>query len=418
MTATISDLKTRIEAANAEAVKRLNEARPVLVDVLPAREVLPGLGERMITHSGPPVRWERMCGAQRGAVIGLVLFEGWAATPEEAAAMLERGEIALDANHEHGAVGPMAGTISPSLPVYVVENALHGTRACCRMVEDAQQFGRWDEAALASLRLFRDVQAPALSTALRHSGGIDLKELFARALQMGDELHNRPNAASALFGLEIGRRMLRAAVPSEQAAATLDLFAENEVSALALAMAGGKATADSLRGLEYSTVVRVMARNGTEFGIKVAGLGDTWFKAPAPRIEGLYMPGYGDEHAGLDMGDSAITETVGLGGFVLAGAPGILGLVGGTPAQAMQWTRDMASITAGKSSVYRMPALGAEGAPTGIDIRKVIQTGLTPVIDTAIAHREPGIGRIGAGIVRAPLDCFRQALLAFGGRYR
>jgi hypothetical protein len=182
-------------------------------------------------------------------------------------------------------------------------------------------------------------------------------------------------------------------------------------------MAAGKATADALRDLEYSTVVRAMARNGTDFGIKVAGLGNEWFIAPAPKIDGLYLPGFSEAQAGLDMGDSAITETVGWGGFVIAGAPGILSLVGGTPQQARQWTRDMGEITAGKSTVYRMPALGSEGSPTGIDIRKVVQTGIVPVIDTAIAHKEPDGGRIGAGIVRPPIECFKQALVAFGRKY-
>ncbi|MHB8574456.1 MAG: YlbE family protein [Dehalococcoidia bacterium] len=411
------DLKSRIEAANTEGLKRINEAQPVLVDVAPAREVIPGMGERMILHSGPPVGWQRMCGAQRGAVIGMVLFEGWAKSPDAAIRMLEAGEVALDANHEHQAVGPMAGTISPSLPVYVVENQAHGNRAFCRQVEARQQFGEYVPEALQLLYIWRDTWGPSIGRALRHGGGVNLKELFANALQMGDELHNRPNGASALFGLDIGRRMLRAGVSSDDAAATLDMFHYNPVSALGLAMAAGKATADALRGLECSTVVRAMARNGTDFGIKVAGLGDEWFTAPSPMIEGLYLPGFSEQDAGRDMGDSAIAETIGLGGFVIAGAPGILSLVGGTPQQARQWTRDMGEITVGKSSVYRMPALGSEGSPTGIDIRKVVQTGMTPVIDTAIAHKDPGGGRIGAGIVRPPIECFKQALLAFGKQY-
>lgn len=407
----------QVEAANMEALKRLNEARPVLVDVVPARDVIPGMGERMVLHSGPPLSWQRMCGAQRGAVIGMVLFEGWAQSPAEAVAMVEAGDVALDANHEHQAVGPMAGTISPSMPVWVVEDRAHGTRAFCRVLEQSQQFGAYSDAALAPLRSWRDIRGPALGTALRHSGGVDVAPLLARAIEMGDELHNRPNAATAMLGVEMGRRMLRAGVPAGTAADTLDLFFYNPYTALAVSMAAAKAMADSLRDLEYSTVVRVMARNGVEFGIKVAGLGDQWFVAPAPRIDGVYLPGFSAEDANLDMGDSAITETVGWGGSVIAGAPGILSLVGGTPAQAAQWTRENASISLGKSAVYRIPALGLEGAPIGIDIRKVVQTGRTPVIDSAIAHKEPGVGMIGSGIVRAPLACFEQALKAYERRY-
>jgi Protein of unknown function (DUF1116) len=411
------DLDRRIDAANAEAVRRLDQATPVLVDVLPAREVVPGLGEKMVLHSGPPVGWGRMSGAQRGAVIGMLLFEGWASSPEEAVAMLDAGEVELDANHEHQAVGPMAGTISPSLPLYVVEDLANGTRGLCRNVEGMQQFGVYGEPALAILRAWRDVHAPALSAALRHAGPVELKPLFARGIDMGDELHNRPNATTLLFGVDMGRRMVRAGVAAEAIADTLDLCYFNPYTALGLSMAAGKAMSESLRDLEYSTVVRVMARNGTEFGIKVAGLGDQWFVAPAPLADGLYWPGFTEADANRDMGDSAITETVGWGGCVIAGAPGILALTGGTPADALEWTRHNVALCLGRSSTYKMPALGFEGAPIAIDIRKVVDAGTAPVIDSAIAHKEPGIGMIGSGIVRAPLECFRRALRAFEQRY-
>jgi len=407
----------KIDAANAEALKRIDEAIPLLVDVAPAREVIPGLTERMVLHSGPPVEWQRMSGAQRGAVIGMLLFEGWASSPTEAVAMLEAGEIALEPNHEHLAVGPMAGTISPSLPVWVVKNEAYGTYGYSRPVESAQQFGAYGDEAIAILTTWRDVNAPALRQGVHFAGGIDLRPLFTRAIEMGDELHNRPNAATALFGVDIARQMLRAGVPVDKVADTLDLLHLNPYVALGLSMAAGKAISESLRDIEYSTIVRIMARNGTEFGIKVAGLGDQWFVAPAPRIKGKYWPGYTEDDANLDMGDSAITETVGWGGCVIAGAPGILSLTGGTVAEAHQWTRDNAAITLSKSSVYRLPALDMEGAPIGIDIRKVVETGITPVIDSAIAHKEPGIGMIGSGISRAPMACFEQAMRAFEQRY-
>ena len=413
----VADLKSRIEAANVEAVRRLNQAQPVLVDVAPAKEAIPGMGHRMILHSGPPISWERMCGAQQGSIIALCLFEGWAASVEQAASLLAAGGVTLEPNHHHDTVGPMAGTISPSLPVYIVENRAHGNRAFCRLLEREQQFGSYSPSALTTLRNWRDVCGPSLSRGLRATGGIDLKELLTTALQMGDELHNRPNAATSLFCTQMARRMPQAGVGTEETLMTLGYLSGNPVSALGLSMAACKSAADSLCGLEYSTVVRAMARNGTEFGIRVAGLGDQWFTAPAPEIDGLFLPGFSQADAGRDMGDSAITETCGLGGFVIAGAPGILSLVGGTPEQAMQWTRDMYTITAGKSSVFRLPSLRSEGSPLGIDIRKVVQSGLLPVIDTAIAHREPGHGIIGAGIVRPPLECFRQALAAFGASY-
>lgn len=411
------DLTQRIEAANAETVRRINAADPVLVDIAPAGEVIPGLEDRMVLHAGPPVDWEHMCGAQRGAVIGMVLFEGWANTADAAIALFERGAIRLDPNHHHQAVGPMAGTITRSLPVFIVENRAHGNRAFCRQVESRQQFGDYSDQALGGLRAWRDIWAPSLRSGLRRMGGLALKSLMAKALQMGDELHNRPVAASSLFANAMAVPMIEAGVPQDHLVHTLRLLGNHEVFFLALAMASGKAAADAASGIEYSTIVTAMARNGTEFGIRVSGLGSEWCTAPSPRIEGLYLPGYTAEDAGRDMGDSAITETVGWGGFVLGGAPGLLSLVGGTPEAALQYSRDMREITIAASPTYRMPVFAFEGSPVGIDIRKVVRTGILPIIDTAIAHKEPGHPIIGAGLVRAPQECFENALMAFGRRY-
>ena len=413
----VTDLKQKIETANVEAARRINEADPILIDIAPAGEVIPGFDDRMITHSGPPIDWARMCGAQRGAVIGIVLFEGWAKTADDAVKLLEGGAIRLEPNHHHQAVGPMAGTISRSLPVFVVENRTHGNRAFCRQIESRQQFGDYSEQAVGGLRAWRDIWAPSLRAGLRHMGGLNLKSLIAKALQMGDELHNRPVAASSLFANAMAVPMIEAGVPREHLINTLRLLGNHEVFFLALAMASAKSAADAAAAVELSTVVTAMARNGTEFGIRVSGLGDEWFTAPSPRIEGLYLPGYKNEDAGRDMGDSAITETVGWGGFVLGGAPGILSLVGGTPEAALQYSRDMREVTVATSPTYRMPVFAFEGAPVGIDIRKVVRTGILPIIDTAIAHKEPGHPIIGAGLVRAPQECFENALIAFGRRY-
>ncbi len=409
-------LKTRVEVANAEALTRLTSADPVLVDVAPAGEVVEGLEDRMILHAGPPIEWQRMCGAMRGSVIGLVLWEGWAKTPEEADRMLATDTIRLEPNHHHHAVGPMAGTASRSLPVWVVENRTAGNRVCCRLAEDKQQFGDYSQAGLDNLTRWRDLFAPSIRAGLRKRGPIPLKSIIARALQMGDELHNRPNAASSLFAGVMAPAMVDADVPKAQLLPTLGYLAGNEFLFLGISMAAAKCAAEAAEGVDNSTLVTAMARNGVEFGIRVSGMPDRWFTAPAPRVEGLLLPGYSDGDAGLDMGDSAITETVGWGGFTLAGATGILALVGGTPEDAMTITRRMREITMGASPDYRMPVLGFAGAPVGIDIRKVVSTGIEPVIDTAIAHRESGHPKIGGGLVRAPMDCFREALLEFGRR--
>jgi hypothetical protein len=411
-------LKERVEAANEEALSRLLAADPVLVDVAPAGEVVEGLEGRMILHSGPPVTWERMCGAQRGSVLGLLLFEGWADTLEQAERLVGSGGVLLEPNHHHHGVGPMAGTTSPSLPVWVVENRTYGNRAYCRPTDAAQQFGDYSEQALDGIRQWRDVRAPALRDALRQLDGLSLKPLLAKALAMGDELHNRPNAFSALLGNALAPELVKARVPTDALLATLYWLRYDEFLGLAVSMAAAKASIEPAEGVEASTLVTGMARNGTEFGIRVSGLPGNWYTAAAPIVEGLYLPGFGPSDAGLDMGDSAITETVGWGGFVLGGAPGILALTGGTPEQALQISRDMRQITLATSPDYRMPVFGFDGAPVGIDIRKVVQTGIQPTIDTAIAHRDPGHPKIGGGLVRAPLACFTAALRDFGARYR
>jgi hypothetical protein len=412
------DIKQKIEKANEEAARRLTSGEPVLVDIAPACEVIPGMQDKMIIHAGPPIEWQRMCGAQQGAIIGMVIYEGWAKTPDEARKMLGKGEICLEPNHHHQTVGPMAGTISPSAPVWVVENKAFGNRAFCRQVEGNQQFGDYSEQALQGLRLWRDVWAPTLRKALHSSGGLDLKPIITKALQMGDELHNRHSASSSLFANAMAVAIAQTEFTNKgEVIGTLKYITHHELIFLGLAMAAGKAIADPARGIEYSTVVTAMCRNGVEFGIRVSGLGDEWFTALAPVVDGLYLPGYSAEDAGLDMGDSAITETVGWGGIVIGGAPGILSLVGGTPDEALNYSREMKKITVTTHPNYRMPAFGFAGAPIGIDIRLVVQTNITPIIDTAIAHKDPGYPKIGAGLLRAPADCFKKALIAFGKKY-
>jgi hypothetical protein len=413
----MEDIKQKIESANVEAVRRINASEPVLVDITPAGEVIPGLQDRMILHSGPPVDWQNMCGAQRGAMIGVVLFEGWAKNVDEALKLLENGSIKFEPNHHHQAVGPMAGTISLSMPVWVVENRTFGNRAFCRQVEGRQQFGDYSDSALEGLRLWRDVWAPSLRKGILQMGGLGLKPIIAKALQMGDELHNRAVAASSLFATALAGPMVESDVARNDLLSTLSYISNHELLFLGLSMAAGKASVDPAAGIEHSTVVVAMARNGTEFGIRVSGLNDEWFTAPSPKVNGLYLPGYTENDAGTDMGDSAITETVGWGGFVLCGATGILSLVGGTPEEAMAYNREMRQITVTASPNYRLPVLGFQGAPVGIDIRKVVQTGIAPIIDTAIAHKNPGHSIIGAGLIRAPMDCFKKALLSFGRKY-
>lgn len=412
-----TDVRQKIDQANAEALERMLGGDPVLIDVVPAGEIVLGLEDRMILHAGPPITWERMCGAQQGAAIGITIFEGWAKTPAKARRMLESGEIRFEPNHHHGGVGPMAGTTTRSLPVYLVRNETYGNTAYCRPAEPRQQFGDYGPDAIKGLRAWRDIFAPSIRAGIHELGGIKLKPLMAKALQMGDELHNRLTGVSAVFAALMAPAMVEADVPKAQLVTTMRYLANHELLFLSLSMAAAKSIADPARDIAFSTVVTAMARNGTEFGIRVSGTGDQWFTAPSPTAKGLFLPGFSEKDAGGDMGDSAIAETIGVGGFVLGGAPGILALVGGTPEEALQYSRDMREITVGTSPTLRVPALGFAGAPVGIDARKVVRSGILPVIDTAIAHREAGHPIIGAGIVRPPLECFTQALVAFGTKY-
>jgi hypothetical protein len=404
----------RVAAANESAIARILRARPQLVDVRLAREVIPALAGRTILHAGAPIEWARMCGPMQGAVIGAILIEGWAANREAARGLADSGAITLAPCHEHDAVGPMAGIVSPSMPVLVVENSTDGNRAFATLNEGfgrALRFGANDAPVLDRLRWMAATLAPALARVLREHGPIDLKRLTAQALQMGDECHNRNVAATALFTRTVAPLLART-LDGPTAAAVLDFLLGNDHFFLNMSMAACKATLDAAHGVSGSTIVTAMARNGVEFGIRVSGTGPRWFTAPSPAIDGLFFPGYGPADATPDLGDSAITETAGIGAFAMAGAPAIVRFVGGTPADAVGYTRAMGGITLTRNPEYTIPAIGFAGTPTGIDVRRVVESGVTPVINTGIAHRQAGIGQIGAGIVRAPLACFEAALRA------
>ena len=402
----------RVAAANRTALDRLLAASPSLIDVQPAGSAIPGLTGRMLLHSGPPIAWERMCGPMRGAIIGASLFEGWASTPEEAENLARNGSIAFDACHHHGAVGPMAGVVSPSMPVVVVENTAAGNRSFATLNEGlgkVLRFGAYEESVLNRLRWFRDAFGPTLSRTLASTGPIDLKSITGQALQMGDEGHNRNVAATSLFVRSLAPTLVRTATEAD-AAAALDFLRGNDHFFLNLSMAACKASLDAAHGVAGSTVVTAMSRNGVDFGVRLSGTGDAWYMAPVGVPDGLYFPGYGPEDANPDLGDSAITETCGIGGFAMAAAPAIVRFVGGTAADALNYTREMYRITLERNPAFALPPLGFAGSPTGIDARRVVESGVQPVINTGIAHKLPGVGQIGAGIARAPLSCFADAL--------
>jgi len=409
-----------IEKANAEATGRMMEARPVLIGLGKAREVVPGMRDNLLLHAGPPISWARTSGPMRGAITGALLFEGRVKDEAEARALVESGDIQLEPCHHHDAVGPMAGLISPSMSVYILENQTHGNKSFSNLNEGygkVLRYGAYSEEVLSRLRWMEDVMAPVLADAIKASGGIDIRALLAEALHMGDEGHNRNKAGSLLFTKILAPLVAQVAPSGSVAAEVLRSLGNNALSVLNPVMAACKAMVDAAHGVEGSTIVSVMARNGTDFGIRVSGLGDRWFTAPVAVPDGLYFPGFTAEDASGDIGDSTITETAGIGGFAMASAPAIVTFVSGKPKDAIDATLEMYEICYTEHKFFTIPPLDFRGTPTGIDVRKIVEKGITPRVNTGIAHKNAGVGQVGAGLVRPPMAMFEQALLAFAEEY-
>ena len=405
-----------IDEANLTALEKVQSAEPVLIDVVPAREAMPDLVDGALLHAGPPIQWEAMANPLKGAIIGAIRYEGWASTETEAETLAASGSVAFHPAHHFDAVGPMTGIITPSMPVFVVENRTGGNRAYCTINEGlgrVLRFGANDDSVIDRLRWIQTTLGPALKEAVNRGGPIELRPLMAQALAMGDEMHQRNVAATSLFFRAVAPSLVSVSAGEESLEEIARFLVSNDQFFLNLAMAAGKATMDAAKSVEWSTMVYAMSRNGTDFGIRVAALGDRWFTAPALMPDGLYFPGFSAEHANPDMGDSAILETLGLGAFAMAGSPAVVGFVGaGRFRDALNYTQEMGEITVGRHTHLLIPNLDYEGVPCGIDLRKVVETGIAPAINTGIAHKEAGVGQVGAGIVRAPMECFHQALEA------
>lgn len=409
-----------IDSANSEAVERIVEARPVLTGLGKALDLIPGMHENLLLHAGPPIGWEKASGPLRGALIGALIFEGRARDEEEAERLIVSGEVELAPCHHHSAVGPMAGVISPSMAVYEVENRTHGNRAFSNLNEGygkVLRYGAYSEEVQERLRWMHEVMAPVLGAAIESCSGVDIRALLAEALHMGDEGHNRNKAGSILYTKQLAPHIAKAAPDPATAADVIEALGDNALSVLNPVMAACKAMADAGSEIEQSTIVTTMARNGTEFGIRVSGLGGRWFTSPCPQPVGLYFPGFTAEDGNPDIGDSTITETAGIGAFAMAAAPAIVTFVSGTPQDALNATLEMYEITAAEHSSFTIPQLDFRGTPVGIDLRAVVETGITPRVNTGIAHKEAGVGQIGAGLVRPPLALFTEALETFAEAY-
>lgn len=409
-----------IDKANAAVVERMMEARPVVTGVARALDVIPGMRENLLLHAGPPVTWERMAGPMKGAMVGALMFEGKAKSWEEAEGLLTSGKVTFEPCHHHSCTGPMAGVISPSMLVYIVENKTHGNKAYSNLNEGrgkVLRMGAYSVEVLDRLRWINEVYGPLVGKALEAMGGLDLRLLLGKALHMGDDGHNRLDAASLFYTTLLAPSVVRAAPNAETAAEVIRFMGDNALTTLNQTMAGCKTMTEAGHNVEGSTIVTVMARNGTDFGIRVSGLGDQWFTGPAGHVKALYFPGFSEKDANPDIGDSTITETAGIGGFAMAAAPAIVTFISGTPKDAIDTTLDMYEITFAEHKHFTIPALDFRGTPTGIDIRKVIEKGILPRVNTGVAHKDPGVGQVGAGVVTPPASIFEEALIAFAQRY-
>jgi hypothetical protein len=413
----VGEVKELIKKSNEEAVKRLLEAEPYLIDTATAIEVIPGMKEKMLLHAAPSVDWEHMCGPQKGSAIGAAFFEDWAKTPDEAIKLFESGKVKFEPAHNHQTVAGTGMMISPSMKVYVVENRKHGNKVFTHEKGEAFKgirYGVFTPEVIEKLREIRDVIMPTLGIGFKQAGGINLKKIIAQSLHMGDEGHNRNLAAGCLLSRELMPHLIEAGVDRKNLQAIAVFFARDDQWAIYPEMAFCKCILDAAHSIEYSTLVTALARNGTYFGIRVSGLENEWFTAPAPEVKGFFFPGYTQNDANPDMGDSSIMETGGLGAFAMAAAPALarfgasVGL-GGTFQDAVEITERMYEITLTENDVLQIPTLDFRGTPTGIDVLKVLEKGIYPKINTSICHKNWGVGQIGAGWATPPAECFKKA---------
>jgi succinyl-CoA synthetase alpha subunit len=409
-----------IEQANEEALTRVLHSIPMITGIGRAADVIPGMRKNLLLHAGPPITYEAMCGPMKGAVIGALLYEKLAKTAAEAEELALSDQISFEPCHSHSCVGPMAGIISQSMPVWIIENKTYGNKAFATLNEGlgkVLRYGAYDQTVIERLQWIETTLFPVLQKAIESHGPLNVRNLVATALSMGDECHNRNKGATSLFIRELASSLVLLEEEKETLASVFRFMDSNDHFFLNISMAAAKSIMDAATNIEGSTLVTAMARNGTEFGIQISSLGERWFVGPASVIEGLYLPGFSDADAALDIGDSCITETSGLGAFALAASPAILRFVGGSVAEALAITKNMYQITLGENPAYRIPYVDFKGTPTGIDTLKVVETGILPVIDTGIAHKDAGMGMVGAGMVKPPMCCFLKAVKAFAEKY-
>jgi len=412
----------QINEANQIAVDRLMSVEPVLTDVDTALNVIPGMTPHTILHAGPPITWKRMCDPMKRAVRGALMLEGLAKDEKSAEKLMKTNKIKLSANHSHGSVGPMTGIISASMQVLVTKDMTFGNTAYSTFNEGGGKvlwFGSVEKETIDRLRYMRDEFGPIMKKVIKKMGGLSIWSVLAQGIQMGDECHNRHAASTNILLKNIVEPLFSLNIAKEKTFRAYKFIAGNSHFFLNFSMTACKLAMLAASDIENSTIVTAMSRNGTDFGIRVSGLGDKWFIAPSPLLlDALYNPGYGLDDGAPDIGDSSIIETMGLGGFAIAAAPSMASFAGGGFQDSVKITKQMSQITTIKNPKFGIPCLDFEGTPTGIDIRKVVETGILPSINSAVVHKSSGAGQIGAGIVHAPYECFTKAVMEFGKAYK
>ncbi|MFH1729527.1 MAG: DUF1116 domain-containing protein [Pseudomonadota bacterium] len=412
----INKNKDKIKKANKEACDIILNGKPYLVGMDLAINVIPGMKKNLILHAGPPITWDRMCGPMRGAIIGALKYEGLASNDKEAEKLASSNEIEYAPCHEHSSVGPMAGIVSASMPVFILKNEEYGNFTYCTMNEGlgkVLRYGAYSDDVIERLNWMKNYLYPTLKTAIEILGKIDLKNIIAQALHMGDEVHNRNRAATSLLYRTLAPAIVKTCADKETCEKVLDFINNNDHFFLNLSMPACKSVLDPARKVKNSSILTVMSRNGTDFGIQIAGTDKKWFTGPALVPDALFFPGFTKEDANPDIGDSSITETAGLGGFAIAASPAIVQFVGGSTGDAISYTKQMYEISEAENNVYQIPYLNFRGTPTGIDLIKVIEKNILPFIDTGVAHKEPGIGQVGAGVLNASVEPFIEAIKGF-----
>ncbi len=410
----------KYDRANANTIARMLKSNPVWIDVGEAKDEIPGMLPNHVLHSGPPIDFDDMCDPQQRAVEGAAVFEGWVRDKSELKKKIRSGKIVLAPNYTLNSIGPMCGVITPSMSVIVTQNKSFGNRSWSTFNEgkgNVLWMGTYDDGSIQRLRWIKDTLGPGLKEALKHSeGGIDLHAILSEAVQMGDEAHARSAACTSLLLQRLYPLLLKTCLDRRSILEIVEFIGSNNHFFLNLTLTACKVTADAAHGIKNSMIVTAMSRNGVDFALRVGGGGGRWFISPAaPMDEAIYYSGYSFEDAAGDIGDSAIVETAGLGGMVIGAAPSICSFVGGTMEDSVRAMKTMKSICAGSNPKFAPASADFMSAPLGIDIRKVVQTGITPIIDTGVIHKSSGVGQIGAGIARAPIEAFEKAVTHFGG---